>query len=47
MKVNRNVQLLGAKEPVRWSRGKTGLRVRLPEQRPCEAACVLKIVPKR
>jgi len=41
------VQLMGAAEPVTWSRGKTGLRVKLPEHRPCEAACVLKIVPKR
>ena len=42
-----SVQLLGAKEPVKWSRGKTGLKARLPERRPCESACVLKILPRR
>ena len=42
-----SVQLLGAGEPVKWSRGKTGLRVKLPAERPCETGCVLKIAPKR
>jgi len=41
------VQLLGAKEPLQWSRGKGGLRVKLPEQKPCEAAYVLKITPQK
>ncbi len=41
------VELLGAKEPVRWSRGKNGLRVKMPAERPCDAAYVLKITPKR
>jgi alpha-L-fucosidase len=40
------VTLLGSQEELKWSRGKTGLRVKLPAERPCEAACVLKIVPK-
>ena len=41
-----NVQLLGTKDAVKWSRVKSGLKVKLPEQRPCESACVLKITPK-
>jgi len=41
-----SVQLLGATEPVKWSRGKTGLRVKLPAERPCETGCVLKIAPE-
>jgi alpha-L-fucosidase len=42
-----NVQLLGAKGPLKWSRGKTGLKVKMPKKRPCEAAYVLKITPKK
>jgi alpha-L-fucosidase len=41
-----NVQLLGAKESLEWTRVKAGLKVRLPEQKPCEAAYVLKVTAK-
>ncbi len=41
------VQLLGSKEPVAWTRDEAALRAKLPATRPCESACVLKIVPKR
>ena len=41
-----SVQLLGSKEPLKWSRGKTGLRVKLPPEKPCGAAFVLKVLPK-
>ena len=40
------VQLLGAGD-LKWSRGKTGLKVKLPEKQPCDAALALKILPKR
>ncbi len=39
----RRVELLGAAEPVHWSRDAAGLQVKLPPERPCEAAYVLKI----
>jgi len=42
-----DVRLLGTGQPLKWSRGKSGLKVKLPEGKPCEAAWVLKIVPKR
>ena len=32
------VQMLGFEEPLKWSRGKNGLKVKLPEQQPCDAA---------
>ena len=41
------VQLLGSKEPLKWSRGKAGLKVKLPRQKPCESAWVLKILPAK
>ena len=41
------VQLLGSKEPVAWTRDEAGLRAKLPATRPCDSACVLKVVPKR
>jgi len=41
------VELLGVAGPLKWSRGKSGLKVHLPERKPGEAAYVLKITPKR
>ena len=40
------VELLGAKQPVTWSRTRRGLKVRLPAEPPCEHAFALKITPK-
>ena len=40
------VQLLGAGD-LKWTRGKTGLKVKLPDTRPCDAALTLKILPKK
>jgi len=37
------VELLGAEGKVEWSRDADGLRVRLPPQRPTDAAFVLRI----
>jgi len=37
-----SVQLLGS-EPVEWSRDETGLRVKMPTQKPCDHAFALKI----
>ncbi len=37
------VDLLGAPGPLEWSRGPGGLEVRLPEQRPCAHAFVLRV----
>jgi alpha-L-fucosidase len=39
----RRVELLGSAEPLHWSRDNTGLRVKLPAQKPHAAAFVLKI----
>ncbi len=41
-----NVQLLGSGQPVKWSRGKHGLKVRLPDQKPCDHCFALKITGK-
>jgi len=41
------VELLGAREPLQWSRGANGLRVKLPAEKPSEHALVLKITPKK
>jgi len=41
------VELLGAEEPLKWSRTARGLRVKLPAQKPCEHAHVLRIAPKK
>ncbi len=38
-----SVQLLGSEEPMKWSRDEAGLRVRMPELRPCNRAIALKI----
>jgi alpha-L-fucosidase len=40
-----SVELLGTKEPLKWSHSTTQLKVRLPSDRPCEHAYVLKIIP--
>ncbi len=41
------VEMLGVPEPLAWSQGVRGLRVRLPTQRPSEHAVVLRITPRR
>lgn len=42
-----SVSMLGSAEPLAWSRGSRGLRVKLPSQKPCAHAYVLKIVARR
>ena len=39
------VELLGAGE-LQWSQTMRGLKVKLPAEKPCEHALVLKITPK-
>ena len=39
----RSVELLGAAQPVEWTRDNAGLKVKLPPQKPHNAAFVLKI----
>jgi alpha-L-fucosidase len=41
-----DVQLVGAREPVRWLRDESGLRVEMPSQKPCEHAVALRITPR-
>jgi len=41
-----NVQLLGSEEPVEWTRDETGLRVKMPKQKPCNYAYTLKVSTK-
>jgi alpha-L-fucosidase len=38
-----NVELLGLKGKLKWSQDETGLKVELPEKKPCENAITLKI----
>ncbi|MBO3804050.1 MAG: alpha-L-fucosidase [Candidatus Brockarchaeota archaeon] len=38
-----SVRLLGSEEPVEWSRGESGLRVKMPTRRPCDHAFALRI----
>ena len=38
-----SVALLGSAEPLQWSRDAGGLKVKLPAQKPCDAAFALKI----
>ena len=38
-----SVALLGSAETLQWSRDASGLKVKLPAQKPCDAAFVLKI----
>jgi alpha-L-fucosidase len=40
------VEMLGVREPLPFSRTSRGLRVKLPQVKPCEHAYVLKITPK-
>ena len=40
------VELVGSAEKLKWSRGARGLKVKLPAERPCDHACVLRVVPK-
>lgn len=37
------VQLLGSKGQIQWSRNESGLKVKLPQEKPCEGAYVLRI----
>ncbi|MAG12987.1 MAG: alpha-L-fucosidase [Spirochaetales bacterium] len=41
-----SVELLGSKEPLKWSRTGRGLRVTLPAEKPCEHAYVVRIEKK-
>jgi alpha-L-fucosidase len=38
-----SVTLLGSAEPLQWSRDASGLKVKLPAQKPCDVAFVLRI----
>jgi alpha-L-fucosidase len=38
-----NVEMLGADEPLQWTRNEDGLKVKMPKQKPCEYAYILKI----
>jgi alpha-L-fucosidase len=38
-----NVEMLGADEPLQWTRNEDGLKVKMPKQKPCEYAYTLKI----
>ena len=40
------VRMLGVEQPLKWSRGEEGLKVTMPESKPCEHAFVLKITRK-
>lgn len=39
------IELLGAKSPVRWTRGQGGLEIQLPESAPCKYAFAFRILP--
>ena len=41
------VEMLGVQEPLEWSQGVRGLWVKMPPERPCEHAYVLRITPRR
>jgi alpha-L-fucosidase len=41
-----SVQLLGSKEPVEWFRDEAGLKVKMPANKPCDHAFVLKITKR-
>jgi alpha-L-fucosidase len=41
-----SVELIGSQEKLKWSRTSRGLKVKLPEEKPCDHAFVLKVVPK-
>ncbi|MEM3479663.1 MAG: alpha-L-fucosidase C-terminal domain-containing protein [Candidatus Bathyarchaeia archaeon] len=38
-----SVEMLGVEEPLQWTRNEDGLRVKMPERKPCEHAYTLKI----
>jgi len=40
------IALLGAREPLKWNRDSSGLKVTLPSRKPCDNAVVLKITKK-
>ena len=40
------MELLGSDAELKWSRTARGLKVKLPEAKPCDHACALKIIPK-
>lgn len=42
-----SVEMLGVKGPLAWSQTARGLRVRLPTEKPCQHAFVLRIRPKQ
>ena len=42
-----SVELVGVKEPLRWSQTATGLRVKLPAEKPCAHAYTLRIKAKK
>lgn len=42
-----NVQLLGSDEPVKWSRNEKGLTIKMPVEKPCNYAIVIKIISSR
>ena len=39
----KNVALLGAPGNLSWTQDEAGLKVQLPEQKPCNYACALKV----
>ena len=41
------VELLGVKEPLRWSRDSSGLIIDVPAHKPCDYAFVFQITPER
>ncbi|RLF01826.1 MAG: alpha-L-fucosidase, partial [Thermoprotei archaeon] len=41
------VELLGYPHPPEWVLDDTGLRVKLPEEKPCRNALVIKVVAKK
>lgn len=41
-----SVELIGSQEKLKWSRTSRGLKVKLPAEKPCDHAFVLKVVPK-
>ncbi|MCS7120173.1 MAG: alpha-L-fucosidase [Nitrososphaerota archaeon] len=41
-----SVHLLGSDKPVEWTRDSSGLRVKLPKNKPCEYAVTVKIILK-
>jgi len=41
------VEMLGVKEPLRWVWSARGLRVKMPAEKPCDYAVVLRIKPKK